>query len=469
MTTDSPRRPRILCVGAYERDNFGDLLFQMVSERYLGDADVVYAAPFEADMTELTGLQVPAFGPLLETERYDAIWTVGGEVGATSVEYAYKAALGAAAFRPFAAAGPDERRAMLAAHQGSVPVESPYLPRASAYAPNLLAAGVLNSVGLAAVKTLPPVRKASVIGILKEATRISVRDRLSSAFLTEEGIAHTLDPDLVQSIAVSRPLPDLVRGDYVLLQISEAHLRKFGMEAFAQAVIDSDVLRDNPVRLFLAGTAPGHDSVELYRELMARVLAADPSRRIEISTTMKPWDRVDEIAAAKLWIGGSLHGRIVACAYGVPRVSLAKRKLDEYAQTWDPDMPWGIDDLTLGSAAAKALARAAKGGDDRGAVLGARAHENMLAAVAHVREWVDAGPPADRVARVIDVRNDQWARLTIEVARAEAARKDAAAKSAARKPAAAPAPRPQRPRFVRLVRRRVGRVVRRVQRAFQPK
>ena len=47
-------------MGAYERDNFGDLLFLLVTERYLEGADVVAAAPFAADMRALAGAGQPA-------------------------------------------------------------------------------------------------------------------------------------------------------------------------------------------------------------------------------------------------------------------------------------------------------------------------------------------------------------------------------------------------------------------------
>jgi hypothetical protein len=56
------RAPRVLLVGAYERDNFGDLLFLLVTERYLEGADVVAAAPFSADMRHLLGREIPAYG-----------------------------------------------------------------------------------------------------------------------------------------------------------------------------------------------------------------------------------------------------------------------------------------------------------------------------------------------------------------------------------------------------------------------
>ncbi|WP_425840698.1 polysaccharide pyruvyl transferase family protein [Microbacterium sp. PA5] len=454
MTDDTARRPRILCVGAYERDNFGDLLFQIITAQYLGDADVVYAAPFAADMTDLIGLEIPTYGPLLESEAFDAIWTVGGEVGGTSVDYAFRTRHDKEATRVYDAATPEERREMIAAEFGAVPMESPYIPRPSAYPKNVRAALVLNSVGLAGIRGLGSIRRAGMLGLLHEATRITVRDSAASRFLAAEGIEHRLEPDLVHSIAITRPRPaDAVPGDYVLLQASTTHVKRYGIKAFAQAIIDSDVLRDHPVRLFTAGTAPGHDSFEQYEQIRDLVLRADPSRRLEISRTIDPWERVDEIAGAKLWIGSSLHGRIISAAYGVPRVSFAKRKVDDYVRTWDADMPWRIDHTQMNEAAAQALAMPA---DDRGQELGRRAHENILSVVEHVKEWAATGGPADRVEEVLAIRNAQWSRMTLEIARAEAAR--AAAEAAPATPSAPAAP----VGFARRVRRRLGRVVRRV-------
>ncbi len=418
----APRRPRILCVGAYERDNFGDLLFQIITAEYLSQAgaDAVYAAPFEADMTDLLGLKVPAYGPLLENEHFDAVWTVGGEVGGTGLDYAYRTAHGEKAFAEYSAMTPEEKRAILATENGTVPMESPYLPRASAYARNRQAATVMNSVGLAGIQGLGAVRKAGMIGILHEATSITVRDKYASAFLEREGVAHNLEPDLVHSIAVTRPELGADRGDYILIQASTAHLRKYGIQGFAKAIIDSPVLKAHPVRLFTAGTATGHDSFEKYEEILAIVKAADPSRRIEISRTIDPWARVEEIAKAKLWIGSSLHGRIISAAYGVPRVSFAKRKVDDYVRTWDDEMPWGVNHHQMDAAAAKALAMPA---DDRGKVLGERAHANILGVIEHVTSWAQYGAPADRLERLLDIRNEQWSRMYLEIMRSDAARK----------------------------------------------
>lgn len=453
----APRRPRILCVGAYERDNFGDLLFQIITAQYLQDADVVFAAPFEVDMTDLIGLHVPAYGPLLENEDWDAVWTVGGEVGGTTIDYAYRTAHGDEAFRAFSEMSPDEKRALLATENGTVPMEAPYLPRISSYERNMLSATVLNSVGIAGVQSMNSIRKSGMIGQLHEATSITVRDKYASAFLEQEGIAHSLEPDLVHAISVTRPREDEDRGDYVLLQVSIAHLQKYGVAEFARAVIDSDVLREHPVRLFTAGTAPGHDSFELYEQIVELVHAVDPERRITISRTIDAWERVDEIARAKLWIGSSLHGRIISCAYGVPRVSFSKRKVDDYIRTWDADMPWGVDHLRMGSAAEHALTMV---DDGRGAEYGIRAHENIQRVVEHVRQWAEQGAPSDRLEQIVRARNLQWSRLTLEIARGDARRKaDSAAKAAAKAVQATSTPVNRGRRLIARALRKVARIV----------
>ena len=101
-------------------------------------------------------------------------------------------------------------------------------------------------------------------------------------------------------------------------------------------------------------------------------------------TERRPLDLVDRIAPARVVIGTSLHGRIVAAAYGVPRVPLACDKPTQYARTWYPGMPFdvGIDDLDAAVAAALA------GADDafRTEELMRLAHEQLGALAGRVRE-----------------------------------------------------------------------------------
>lgn len=346
---------RVLLIGAYERDNFGDLLFLVQTEHYLAGHDLLPAAPFAGDMTALLGTTIPAYGPYLERERFDHVWTVGGEVGATTFAGALAMSLPRDVYRVYRDADDATKERMLVELRGQIHQDTPYMPRLSSYPLNLGAGTVLHSVGLAGLPKQPAPRQREILHVFREATSVNVRDTHSSAILTDNDIEHTLSPDLVHTIARTRPQRRPADPTDVLIQISDAHLRQRGHQAYAEAIARSPHLAGLPIRLFLAGTARGHDSVASYRRIIKLARAVDPNLDIAICRARRPLDLVDTIASAKLWIGLSLHGRIVSAAYGVPRVSIVKRKLDDYARSWDPDMPFGITEETLDDAVATAL------------------------------------------------------------------------------------------------------------------
>jgi Polysaccharide pyruvyl transferase len=385
--------PRVLLVGAYERDNFGDLLFLLVTERYLDGAEVVAAAPFSADMRALLDRQIPAYGPLLRDEAFDAIWTVGGQVGRVDLRRAYKMSASPEAWAEFEAAPEAEQLARLRAATGGAPPLSPYIPLPSAYPRNAGAVTVLNSVGISGVRSVPPRRREALVGALRGATSIAVRDDSSSALLTELGIAHRLLPDAVHAISRQYPAEHDAGADTAIVQISSARLRMLGHARVGAAIARSPQLRGRPVRLLLAGTATGHDTVEDYEKVARAARGVD----IAIVPDRRPLALVEHLRRARVVVGTSLHVRIVAAAYGVPRVSLSKPKPTRYARLWDPDMPFDValDELddAVGSAVARAATVAAAKHADR---LSRAAHENL----ARLSELVltGAGDAAARTA-----------------------------------------------------------------------
>jgi hypothetical protein len=92
----------------------------------------------------------------------------------------------------------------------------------------------------------------------------------------------------------------------------------------------------------LAGTAPGHDSASRYGDIVRRITRLRPDADVGILRDRDPLTIVDQIRRARVAIGTSLHVRVIAAAYGVPRVSLARPKVTRYAQTWDAAMPYGV-------------------------------------------------------------------------------------------------------------------------------
>jgi polysaccharide pyruvyl transferase WcaK-like protein len=393
------RAPRVLLVGAYERDNFGDLLFLLVTERYLEGADVVAAAPFSADMRHLLGREIPAYGPLLQAEAFDAIWTVGGQVGRVDLRRAYRMSASPAAWRRFAAASDAAQADLLRRETGDAPIVSPYIPLPFAFPRNAGAVTVLNSVGIAGVRGIEPVRREAIVAALRGATAIAVRDRGSSRLLTELGIEHGLAPDAVHALGVLDPRGRDDADDVAIVQISRSRLRLLGHAQVGAAIAGSPQLARRPVRLMLAGTATGHDAVDDYELVVRAARRAARGVDIAILDERRPLELVDHIRRARVVIATSLHARIVAAAYGVPRVSLAKPKPTRYARHWDPDMPFDVALEGLDAAIDAACLRAAQPeAAEHATRLALAAHENLQALARLVQGATDRTRAAGRLA-----------------------------------------------------------------------
>jgi hypothetical protein len=405
VTAEATFGPRVLAVGAYERDNVGDLLFLLVSERYLQGAHVVAAAPFGADMRALLDRRVVAHGPLLRDQAFDVIWTVGGQVGAVDTARAYRMSAPPREYRRYARSSARRRAALLARATGGVPVLSPYIPSPLDHARNAGAISVLNSVGLSGVRGIEDAaRREALVALLRGQTFISVRDRSSSRLLERLGIEHALAPDAVHALGVLWPAERDPDADVAVVQISSAILRTLGHAAVGARLAASPALLGRPVRLLLAGTATGHDAVADYEELMRHA----PGLDVAILEGRRPLDVVDQIRRARVVIGTSLHVRIIAAAYGVPRVTLARWKPTQYARAWDPDMPFDValGDLDAAVVAAETAGRRPEVGA-RSAALAHRAHEHLEDLARRVLALAAADTPADRAARADRRREHQ--------------------------------------------------------------
>lgn len=335
---------RVLTVGPYERDNFGDLLFLLVTKQYLTETSVIPAAPFAADMTSLLGCQVHAYGPLLDTEEFDVIWTVGGEVGGVSIGHAYRMSAPSDEYETFQRSLPWECQRIISRAVGDAPIITPYIPAPLLFPLNAGTMTVLNSVGLSNIlgPHMPPVLQEEYIGVLRDASHISVRDIESSHALEALGINHQLSPDAVHALGRLWPAKRIRNSDVAIVQIKETTLSTLGIGTVAEALARCRGLRRLRIRLLLAGTSLGHDSVRSYEELIKQLRRISPGINVAIVDDTRPFDRVNQIRQARIVIGTSLHVRIVSSAYEVPRVSLTGPKTARYAKFWDPEMPFDV-------------------------------------------------------------------------------------------------------------------------------
>ena len=416
--------PRVLSVGAYERDNFGDLLFLLVTERYLEGSEVVASAPFAADMTALLDRKVGAVGDALSESRFDAIWTVGGQVGGTSLDGAFKLSKSAEEYAAYLAASPSQRRELARAAVHGAPLVSPYIPTPGAFELNAGAVTVLNSVGIAGIADVRGRRPhvgEELVETLRTTDAVSVRDRESSSFLDGLGIPHTLAPDVVHAISLLEPFEPDPASDVVVFQAATALLERIGHRPVARALATSSHLRGLRIQLLMAGAATGHDSVADLERVADHIREVDPGREVEVLTGRRPLDIVHQIRQARIVIGTSLHVRIVAAAYSLPRVTLRRVKPARYAAHWDDLMPFNVRLHRLDDALGAALA-AGERPEVRAEAreLSRLADDNVRAIADRVRVLVARGHDAER-QQLVERRQRRYREIAARRATCDAA------------------------------------------------
>lgn len=191
-----------------------------------------------------------------------------------------------------------------------------------------------------------------VLANLAAADSVSVRDRRTLALLGEAGMAARLAPDpavMVAELFGARIGERAAGGEVarVLAAFPQGHLAvqfsaEFGddetLDEIAAQLDRAAATTGFGVVLFRAGAAPWHDDLDCLRRVAARMRR----RSVQVFESLDAWDVCALIATSRGYCGSSLHGRIVAMAFALPRVSLHRPgigaragKQAAYAATWD--------------------------------------------------------------------------------------------------------------------------------------
>lgn len=347
--------PIVGLLGAYERDNFGDVLFLELSRKYLADIESIALAPFVEDTNSGGPYPTERYADVARARRLSSVLTVGGEVGGTSVASALKMSASAQKLASWGNMATKSRKRMVADEIGLSMSASPYLPRMSSMSSTLSVPYAINSAGLSGMQNLVGSRRAEAWTAVREACFVSVRDQQSSRMLNKAGVAHRLAPDLVHTL---RNNPEFVPDDepeVALVQVKGAVLKRLGPQRLAEILIASKSLRPYNLRFFAAGYATGHDSFDLYQEVADRFSSIDPSRSISMPRGGSALEKAQQIAGCGLWIGTSLHGWIISSSFNRARVAIELEKIVRYADTWDDPMPTGVEVADLDDAVQTAI------------------------------------------------------------------------------------------------------------------
>ncbi|MGH6627122.1 MAG: polysaccharide pyruvyl transferase family protein [Burkholderiaceae bacterium] len=354
--------PTIL-FGAFDRHNLGDLLLAHIAAALLPDEHLVFAGLAERDLRRHGGHRVRALAQLAAQggERPVKLIHVGGEVLTCD---AWQAAVmllppeQAQATIAYLEPRPEERQAWVRSSLG-LDVPAPYAASRGLF-PHAVRV-IYDGVGGVGLAESHPALRAAVLANLKAADAVGVRDRQTLAQLQAAGVWARLLPDPAVMVAelfstpirersaqgeVARILRAFPQG-YIAVQFSA----EFGDdETLAQIAAQLDLMAGSSgygVALFRAGAAPWHDDLACLERVATRMRAAS----VKIFRSLHLWDICALIANSRGYCGSSLHGRIVAMAFALPRVNLRHpaqthepTKQAAFAATWEAaGMPATVD------------------------------------------------------------------------------------------------------------------------------
>ena len=363
--------------GAFDRHNFGDLLIAQVVARMLPRRKRLFAGLAARDSQGDGGPRTVALSHIVAFARGRAVTVIhaGGELLTCD---AWEAAVMLA---------PPQRVPALIAEEGEwlrngrvwaqkhvgVASLAPYALSKSALPGVRVKHLSFNAAGGVDLDARDAQLGADVLAALQSADTVSVRDCQTQTLLAQRGIESRLIPDPATMTAVL--FGTTIRRHAANLALRE--VRQAFPHGYAAAQFSADFGDDATldtlatqlervtqahglgIALFRAGAAPWHDDLEVYERLAVRLRAA----RVRVFDSLNVWAICALIAGSRIYCGSSLHGRIVAMAYALPRINIshpdhssASSKHAAYVRTWEAAGLAGVVHLgNLADAAANAL------------------------------------------------------------------------------------------------------------------
>ncbi len=362
--------------GAFDRHNFGDLLFAHIAERMLPGRRLRFAGLAQVDLSRYGGHKVEAVSTLARScaDRPVDIVHAGGELLTCN---AWEAAVMLAS-ADHAKAVIGQRAAWRSAplewadHHLGIRAWAPYVVPRERFAQTRVLA--FNAVGGVDLDECEPGMLAQVIETLASASDVTVRDVVTQQALDASGIAARLLPDpavmvealfgdVIRARIASEPVASIRNAcpnGYIAAQFSADFGDDRSVDEIASQLDMAAQSHGLGVAFFRAGIAPWHDDLAVFERARQRMRTAS----VHILSSPNLWDICALIAGSRVFCGSSLHGRIVAAAFALARVNLlhpvltsAQSKQAAFAATWeDADMPGAVDITETAQAVSTALA-----------------------------------------------------------------------------------------------------------------
>ncbi|MGF6734939.1 hypothetical protein OKW50_007111 [Paraburkholderia youngii] len=376
MMRDTGKHDAVVLFGAFDRHNLGDLLFSHVVAKLLACERVIFSGLAQRDLRVYGGHAVQALAQLAAERGKDRVHIVhaGGEILTCGDWEAAVMLLPRDEAQKIIArldAHHDERRSWARALTG-LDALAPYMASREMFP--LASSVIYQAVGGVDVERLDPCMRAEVLSKLTQADDVSVRDVNTQNGLAAAGILARLVPDPAVMVAelfgatilahkepsgvanLQRTFPD----GYIAVQFSADFGDDTTLGVLARELDRVSNESGLGIVFFRAGAAPWHDDMACYERIAARMKVS----RTQLFRSLEIWDICALIADATAYAGSSLHGRIVAMAFGVPRVNFVHparahdtTKQSAFAATWEPAaVPGSVGIEALSEAMLDALA-----------------------------------------------------------------------------------------------------------------
>jgi hypothetical protein len=340
---------KVVLFGASDRHNFGDLLFPHIVSKHLPNRAVEIAGLADRDLRPWGGHLVKSLASIKLDENATLIHCGGELLTCTAYEAAVMLQTPEHAQQAIAEYDADPAAAAKwAAAELRTDRRIPYVVLSHA------GRAIFNAIGGVEWHRLGQDQQEEAIAALKKADWISVRDRITQAHLQAAGVTVSLCPDpavmvkeyfdgTIQQYRQQGEVAEMVRTfprGFIACQFSAEFGDDETLDRISGNLLKVCSETGFGVVLFRAGAAPWHDRFEPYERLSARM----PAGSVRIFQSLHLWDICALIAASRAFCGSSLHGSIVAMAYGLPHVSLRAPqhinqpgKVAAYLETWEPE------------------------------------------------------------------------------------------------------------------------------------
>lgn len=349
----------VVLFGAFDRHNFGDMLFPHIAASLLAEEQLFFAGLIERDLRPFGGHHVRALndvvagaghplklihagGELLDCDAWEAAVMV-------SEQHEADAAIRQLDRRPV-------QRAKWAEEKLAMEEVAPYVVSRTLLPQKSLVH--FHAVGGVRLNSREKSFNDEVIAKLKEADSVSVRDTKTQSMLDSVGITVEIVPD--PAIMVARLFHDKIHAVAMNGEVGE--LCRRCPRGYIAVQCSADYADDSSVGLiagqldllcsrtglacvfFRAGAAPWHDSLECYHRIARRM----ETSATHIVTSLDLWSICAVISSSRFVCASSLHARIVAMSYGLPRLTFKHAasstragaldemtKHDAYLSTWE--------------------------------------------------------------------------------------------------------------------------------------